>query len=420
MDIFQIEEPDEFYPWKYKLGCRFEQDTLCFTLFHVDPYITKEVAESSIIKAEEEISSLLSPYSKHYPWFGSCPSLKIAHHEEFVYLYGSLVYGDDIETMWLIISILQKYSCDKPDIFVHFFDQDGEFLLSEAAENLSLWLEPDVATNRVWLNNGHIRVIPNEFMQNEGLKLGEALQFLKKKVFKVAIDPLVDGVILETCKQYPKKALERMHKMHIRVSPSVAETIINNSSSLTSRAVHEYMNTPQLDENTGDQHGVYGMDIFLSHSAVSRLHYSSLSVGAIISRGIDLLQEMEPELFTNTASQTVDEWNEEHSGYGPLQKVLKERGIIQEFVEEAEVDKDKGEDKMNELQEKLVSIFSEGADFKEVQEDEGSDSDYDQHEMDNLMRQLEKDGITEDDFFEFFCTQELGLSNDQMESFLRS
>ena len=40
------------------------------------------------------------------------------------------------------------------------WDNDGEFLLIEAAYHLPRWLKPETAGNRVWLRGGAVHLVP--------------------------------------------------------------------------------------------------------------------------------------------------------------------------------------------------------------------------------------------------------------------
>ena len=40
------------------------------------------------------------------------------------------------------------------------WDNDGEFLLIEAAYSLPRWLKPELSANRVWLNGGALHLVP--------------------------------------------------------------------------------------------------------------------------------------------------------------------------------------------------------------------------------------------------------------------
>ena len=65
---------------------------------------------------------------------------------------GRTEYGDSVEDEWVIVWLLRDLTKKFEDIYVKIQDNDGEFLLIEAAGTLPEWLEPDVAENRVWLS----------------------------------------------------------------------------------------------------------------------------------------------------------------------------------------------------------------------------------------------------------------------------
>jgi hypothetical protein len=50
-----------------------------------------------------------------------------------------------------------RHACAPPP---KVWDNDGEFLLIEAAYAIPRWLKPDTATNRVWLRGGEVHIIP--------------------------------------------------------------------------------------------------------------------------------------------------------------------------------------------------------------------------------------------------------------------
>ena len=43
---------------------------------------------------------------------------------------------------------------------LQLWDNDGQFLLIEAAYALPRWLKPETSTNRVWLRRGSLHVVP--------------------------------------------------------------------------------------------------------------------------------------------------------------------------------------------------------------------------------------------------------------------
>lgn len=72
-------------------------------------------------------------------------------HAGTVVLRGVTGFGDSIEDEWLVVYILRELTRKFPDLWVKISDNDGEFLLVEAADALPSWIEPDVASNRVRL-----------------------------------------------------------------------------------------------------------------------------------------------------------------------------------------------------------------------------------------------------------------------------
>lgn len=65
------------------------------------------------------------------------------------FLCGRTEYGDSVEDEWVIVWLLRELTKKFPDLWVKLGDNDGEFLLIEAAGSLPAWLESEVADNRV-------------------------------------------------------------------------------------------------------------------------------------------------------------------------------------------------------------------------------------------------------------------------------
>eukprot|EP01134_Creolimax_fragrantissima_P007973 CFRG7973T1 len=93
---------------------------------------------------------------------------------------GELRFGDNIEDEWFVVYLLAKLSRHFSDICVTVRDNDGEFLLIETAAALPEWLTPDTCTNRVFLYNGCIHIVPQEVIsttKNLTLDQGMGLVF---------------------------------------------------------------------------------------------------------------------------------------------------------------------------------------------------------------------------------------------------
>jgi hypothetical protein len=64
-------------------------------------------------------------------------------------LSGRTNFGDSVEDEWVIVYLLRELTKKHKDIWATVTDNDGQFLLAEAAGALPSWLEPEVADNRV-------------------------------------------------------------------------------------------------------------------------------------------------------------------------------------------------------------------------------------------------------------------------------
>eukprot|EP00887_Chlorella_sp_A99_P006906 scaffold2.g6906.t1 len=80
--------------------------------------------------------------------------------EEPPCLWGSLSFGDNIEDEWFVTWLLLEATRAFPGLVARAWDNDGEFLLIEAAYFLPRWLKPESAQNRVWLARGAFHLLP--------------------------------------------------------------------------------------------------------------------------------------------------------------------------------------------------------------------------------------------------------------------
>lgn len=99
-------------------------------------------------------------------------------------LWGSTAFGDDVEDEWLVCWITLQLTrhalqwdaakllfgtpaelrpsveCRHHPVTAQIWDNDGSFLLIEAALTLPRWLKPEVADRRVWLHSARLHIIP--------------------------------------------------------------------------------------------------------------------------------------------------------------------------------------------------------------------------------------------------------------------
>ncbi|KAH9836884.1 regulatory factor Sgt1 [Teratosphaeria destructans] len=139
------------------------------------------------------------------------------------YLRGRTTFGDSVADEWLIVFILLELSKRCPDIWIRVYDTDGEFLLIEAASNLPRWLNPDVAENRVWISNGHLRIIPlDDDFPSRNLSTQEALEFIERNPDKFIISPFIEDEAFYRIRDCPGAIASTFHQAMVTIPRRLA------------------------------------------------------------------------------------------------------------------------------------------------------------------------------------------------------
>ncbi|CAK7235425.1 hypothetical protein SEUCBS140593_009278 [Sporothrix eucalyptigena] len=66
---------------------------------------------------------------------------------------------------WLIVYMLRQLTKSFPSAWARICDNDGEFLLIEGTKAVPSWITPEIDTNRVWIHDGQLKIVPLEAMQ---------------------------------------------------------------------------------------------------------------------------------------------------------------------------------------------------------------------------------------------------------------
>ncbi|GAA6029922.1 hypothetical protein JCM8097_009170 [Rhodosporidiobolus ruineniae] len=76
------------------------------------------------------------------------------------WIQGKSEVTDAVDDEWFLVWLLRRISEHWTDAVIQVDDDDGEFLLIEAADYLPTWVTPQNAANRVWIHRGHLHLIP--------------------------------------------------------------------------------------------------------------------------------------------------------------------------------------------------------------------------------------------------------------------
>lgn len=160
-------------------------------------------------------------------------------------LRGRTHFGDSIADEWLVVYLLLELSKQFPDAWIRVYDTDGEFLLIEAASALPKWLNPDIAENRVWISNGHLRIIPVEGSPSaRNLKLVEALAFVEEQPEKLIISPFIEDEAFYRLREYPSAISSSMHHALVSIPRTLAYILHRNPAFISPASEAFYLRDP--------------------------------------------------------------------------------------------------------------------------------------------------------------------------------
>ncbi|KAH9819052.1 SGT1 protein-domain-containing protein [Melampsora americana] len=114
---------------------------------------------NSYLTSNQHFSSIHSNQKNQYIWHTSKPTFSINFEQNSI--HGTLFYSDSIQDEWYLVWCLFQLSQAFSDsIIINVYDDDGEFLLIEAADYLPKWITPNLSKGRVWIKSGALHLIP--------------------------------------------------------------------------------------------------------------------------------------------------------------------------------------------------------------------------------------------------------------------
>lgn len=144
------------------------------------------------------------------------------------FLRGRTEYGDSVEDEWVVVWILRELTKIFSDLWVKVTDSDGEFLLIEASGTLPAWLEPEVAENRVWINDGQLRIIKpaansrSSKRTDEKLSLPQAREIILNQPKRIMHSTSMEEEAFFRLRNYPAQIAENMHHAIITIPRRIA------------------------------------------------------------------------------------------------------------------------------------------------------------------------------------------------------
>lgn len=165
-------------------------------------------------------------------------------------LRGRTEYGDSIEDEWVIVWLLRELSKKFPSLWIKISDSDGEFLLIEASGTLPAWLEPEVAENRVWVNNGQLKIIKPAGISrsskhtSERLSLQDAKGIILSEPKRIMHSASMEEEAFYRLRNYPQQIKDNMHHAIARLPRKVAYLLLQKATYVAPAIEAFYLRDP--------------------------------------------------------------------------------------------------------------------------------------------------------------------------------
>ncbi len=184
---------------------------------------------SDQVKAQfyhERLAKYARSISSGYIWDVDEMSLELGETPDIGYfLTGHIRLGESPEDEWFVVNILIKMTEAFPELIAKVHDQDGEFMLIEAADVLPDWLEPETCENRVFLCQGKLCII-NQDDHIQSPRLRDAISYVRKDPFKSFAGLEIQTVILDRLARFSDLTLLQ-HKALVLAPRAVIQLALN-------------------------------------------------------------------------------------------------------------------------------------------------------------------------------------------------
>ncbi|KAJ9476829.1 hypothetical protein PHBOTO_000484 [Pseudozyma hubeiensis] len=155
--------------------------------------------------------SVVCPPSSNHPSTTRSPTQPSPH-----ILFHLRTGGECIEDEWfathLLIQASKHFSAQH--LCVSLEDEDGQFLLIEAADYLPEWVSPEAVTNRVWIYDGHLHLIPPHYKVDEGASppASQAVELVTDQLIPTRASDDIEAAAFARAFDFPSAAKLHHHR----------------------------------------------------------------------------------------------------------------------------------------------------------------------------------------------------------------
>ncbi|XP_048363040.1 protein ecdysoneless homolog [Sphaerodactylus townsendi] len=211
----------------------------------------QEILQSYI----EKILAHFAPILVSYIWQNQPFTLKYkpAKGDVPAHIGGLTKFGDNIEDEWFIVYLIKEITKEFPELAARVDDNDGEFLLIEAADYLPKWLNPETSVNRVFFHCGELCIIPipktpekETLLPATNPTISQALKLLSTHSADFVAAKSIRATIYKRISGYPEKIQTYLHRAQCYL-PIGAAAVLKQRPGLVSAAVQAFYLRDPID-----------------------------------------------------------------------------------------------------------------------------------------------------------------------------
>ncbi|TKY90584.1 hypothetical protein EX895_000582 [Sporisorium graminicola] len=124
--------------------------------------------------------------------------------------------GECVEDEWYATHLLIRASMhlSEHQLCISLEDEDGQFLLIEAAEYLPDWATPEAVINRVWISDGHLHLIPphHESSKGDTLDARRAVELVTDATTLTRASDDIEAAAFARAYEFPSAAAPHHHR----------------------------------------------------------------------------------------------------------------------------------------------------------------------------------------------------------------
>ncbi|KAM6329633.1 protein ecdysoneless homolog isoform 1-T2 [Podargus strigoides] len=211
--------------------------------------------EALLRRCAEAIAVRFAPLLAAYIWQREPFRLRYVppRGESPAHIGGTTRFGDNVEDEWFVAYLVREITREFPGLAARIDDNDGEFLLIEAADFLPKWLNPENSDNRVFFYKGELHIIPLSETQDQEWDLSaasptisQALRLLSARSEEFLAAEPIRTAVYKRLSGYPEKIQASFHRAHCYV-PAGIVAVLRQRPSLVAAAVQAFYLRDSVD-----------------------------------------------------------------------------------------------------------------------------------------------------------------------------